>query len=209
GLSELMKCPESAVVSRVVILSDGQANHGVTDVSTIATDVSQAVAHGVTTSTMGLAAHFDENLLRSIADVGNGNYVFLEGPEQLVEAFEHELAGLGALRGRNVMLSTTGTGVGLTRNRYAVAMGPLARLDASGIRLPDLVAGLPIELVATVTFIKGAQDPGLLLTWDDAVTGEADEQRLPLSLEQADAATFAALPVAAEVAERLVALQLA
>ena len=89
GLSELMSCQESDVVSRVVILSDGQANHGITHVAAIAADVSQAVAHNVTTSTMGLSGHYDENLLRSVADAGQGNYVFLEGPEQLVEVFVH------------------------------------------------------------------------------------------------------------------------
>lgn len=209
GLSQLMTCPASDVVSRVVILSDGRANQGVTDVPTIAADVSQAVAHKITTSAMGLAGHYDENLLRSVADAGQGNYVFLEGPEWVVEAFEHELAGLGALRGRNVSLSATGQGVGLRRNDHAPAGGPPPLVGETGMRLPDLLAGLPIELVATLTVTAGAKDPGLLLSWDDAVTGQPDSVALALPLEPVDAATFHALPVDANVAERLIALQLA
>src|SRR5690606_41276284 len=117
------------LVGRRVIPSHGHGDHGISHVAAIPADVSQAVADNVTTSTMGLSRHYDENLLRSVADAGQGNYVFLEGPEQLVEAFEHELAGLGALRGRNVSLSATGGGVARLRHRPAVGVGtgPVSR----------------------------------------------------------------------------------
>lgn len=209
GLSQLLACPDSDVVSRVVLLSDGQANQGVTDLPTITADVSQAVMHHVTTSAMGLAAHYDEALLRAVADAGQGNYVFLESPDQLVEAFELELAGLGALRGRNVRLSATGVGVTLVPHSNVPAIGPASRPGESGVRLPDLLAGLPIEMVATLEFLAGATEPGLVMSWDDAVTGTPDEQAAALSLEPVDAAAFAALPVATEVTDRLNALRLA
>lgn len=209
GLSQLLACPESDAVSRVVILSDGQANQGVTDVPTIASDVSQAVTHGVTTTAMGLSAHYDENLLRSVADAGNGNYVFLESPTQVVEAFENELAGLGALRGRNVKLTATGQGVGLRRNAFDLRGGVPTSVDEREVRLPDLVAGLPIELVVSLTFEAGANEPGLVLSWDDAITAQRDEERLPLGLAPVDAATFAALAPDPAVAERRLALEIA
>ena len=209
GLSQLLSCPEADVVSRVVILSDGCANQGVTDLRTIASDVGQAVTHGVTTTTMGLAAHYDENLLRTVADAGNGNYVFLEGAEQVIEAFEHELAGLGALRGRNVTLAASGQGVGIRRHAADRSRSAAAVLAHQALRLPDLIAGLPLELAVVLTLAKGAAEPVLTLSWDDAITRTRDEEHLQLQLPSLDAAAFAALPSDQRVAEYTLALEIA
>jgi O-acetyl-ADP-ribose deacetylase (regulator of RNase III) len=207
-LSQLLSCPEADVVSRVVILSDGHANQGVTDRASIASDVSQAANHGVTTTTMGLGRHYDENLLRSIADAGRGNYEFLAEPDQAVEAFQHELAGLGALRGRNVRLTATGTGVGLEPHPYAGGVTTVHG-DGRAVQLPDLVAGLPIEVVVNLTFATSSAPPTLVLSWDDAITGTTDEERLDLVLEAVSADAFAALPDDVRVSSHLTALRMA
>ncbi|HET8985699.1 MAG TPA: macro domain-containing protein [Trueperaceae bacterium] len=208
GLSQLMSCPDADVVSRVVILSDGHANHGVTDVASIASDVAQAANHGVTTTTMGLGRHYDENLLRSIADAGRGNYEFLAGPDKVIEAFEHELAGLGALRGRNVRLSATGTGITLQRHQYAVDVTTVHD-DGRGVRLPDLVAGLPLEVAVTLTFAPSSATPTLVLSWDDTMTGTREEESVTLDLEAVGADAFAALAIDERVATHLTALRMA
>lgn len=209
GLSQVMACPEKDVVSRIVLLSDGGANTGVRDPIAIAADVARAVDYQVTTTAMGLGLHYNEALMRSIADAGHGNYEFLEGHDTVVEAFEQELAGLGALRGRDLTLAATGTGVRLHRNALNTATVQ-NRADTEGaVGLPDLVAGLPLELVVTIRFDEGASDPALVLTWNDVITGSQDEVRVDLDLPAVDAATFATLTVDPRVAERITTLRIA
>src|SRR5690606_29018573 len=113
GVTQVMTCSVADASARVVLLSDGQANVGLRDAPAIATDVGEAAAHGVTTTTMGFGRSYDENLLRTMADAGQGNYVFIEDESQVAEAFQHELSGLSALRGKNVRLEAS-AGVVLT-----------------------------------------------------------------------------------------------
>ena len=208
GLSQVMACPDKDAVNRVVLLSDGGANQGVSDPVAITADVARAVGFHVTTTAMGLGLHYNESLMRGIADAGHGNYVFLEDANAVVEAFEHELAGLGALRGREVRLTATGTGVRLQRNVLDLGVAP-ARTEAGVVSLPDLIAGLPLEAVVTLTFAAGASDPGLRLEWNDAVTGTDEALDIALALPAVDAEVFAALPVDGRVSERLAVLRIA
>ncbi len=196
GLSQVMACPATDVISRVVLLSDGRANVGVTDRSAIAADVAQASGHGVTTTAMGLGRGYDEVLLSAIADAGRGNYVFLEDGSVTVEAFQQELAGLSALRGRRVRLSAEpGAKVTLA---YAPGAGQVAsglRADEAGLMLPDLVAGMPADLLVTMTLQPGVKAVSLTLSWDDAITGQHDQAKLALDLPPLNAAAFAAAPL--------------
>lgn len=209
GLSQVLACPEDEVLSRVILLSDGMANHGVTDPGAIATDVSQAVAHQVTTTSMGLGRNYDELLLRTLADAGNGNYVFIEDAAAIVPAFEQELAGIGALRGRNVRLAALpGSGLRIERSRFAPApAGEVANL--AGVGLPVLVAGLPTEHLVVATFEPGAQALELVLTWDDVVTGSSDREVVRLELPALSAEEFAALKTDKVVESYRQALELA
>lgn len=193
-------------ICRIVVLSDGQANQGVTDVASIAADVQQATLHGVTTTTMGLGRSYDEALLRAVADAGQGNYVFLEDQRSIVDAFEHELAGLSALRGRQVRLqaeaggsSSSGPRAAMLRH-YRPRHAPEVRAtttalghDHDGIVLGDLVAGLPAEYLVTLDVEPGVSDVSLVLAWDDVLLGKLERERHALTLPSLDPAALAAL----------------
>lgn len=201
GLSQVLTCPEEGVVSRVVLLSDGMANVGVTDSAQISSDVAEASVHGVTTTTMGLGRSYDEALLRAMADAGRGNYVFLADERAMGLAFEEEIAGLSALRGRNVRLVARPSDATLLRHAdpvmaAAVGLAP----DAHGVALPDLVAGMPIDQLLTLEVTPGQHDLKLQLYWDDALTGAPDDESYPSHLPVLSATGWEAAPVDARVA---------
>lgn len=212
GLSQAMASPIGESTARVVLLSDGQANVGVVDAPSIAADVARATMHGVTTTAMGFGQHYDEALLRSMADAGQGNYVFIEGDSQIVEAFQHELAGLSTLRGRRVTLEASS---GVTLSPLGVHAMALAAAGngpgtaAGSLRLPDLVAGLDREQVVRARFAPGAVAPTLTLAWDDLLTGATERMNVPLGLEPLDAAAFAQLPVCERVSTYVALARLA
>jgi len=82
----------------VLLLSDGQANHGERRPQIIAEHVRGLTGHGVSTSTVGLGRSYNEDLMRAMADAGDGNFEHIEDPAQLPAFFESELQGFSRTR---------------------------------------------------------------------------------------------------------------
>ena len=192
GYTEALQHLVPKGLNRIVLLSDGLANVGVTDPAAIAQDVREAAAAGVGTSTIGLGRSFDEDLLRHLADAGGGSYTFVEAPEALADLFETELAGLSGLRGRNLRIALRDAGARFVSVRAG------AKVDRGALLIPELVAGLPWSLLVTLEAAPGDTAPTLELAWDDTLLGSRQTIQVPTSLERIDAATLAERPVDAE-----------
>ena len=89
-------------MNRVVLLTDGQANAGITDRERLTGLAATAKRSGVTTTTIGFGADYDEQLLRAMADAGGGNSYYIEQPDQAPGVFEEEIEGLLSLAAQNV-----------------------------------------------------------------------------------------------------------
>jgi Ca-activated chloride channel family protein len=208
GAAQASQGLDPAALNRVVLLTDGLANRGETDLDTICSDVAGVKAHGVTTSTLGLGREFNEDLLEGMAHAGGGNYYFAESAEQLRSIFAAELHGLSATVGRQVRLSflpkATGADVAEVLNDLPEEEGELT--------LPDLIAGLPLEIGAilrTPTLPEGEAELGSAkLTWQNP-DGEAFELSLPIRLEVVSPDAFDELPEGPEVASLVAELRAA
>ena len=64
-------------VNRCLLLTDGLANVGVTDPAELARHAAELRARGVSATTFGIGADFDEVLLQSLADAGGGHFYFV------------------------------------------------------------------------------------------------------------------------------------
>jgi Ca-activated chloride channel family protein len=89
-------------VNRVLLLTDGQANVGIVDPPRLAALCANAKRDGITTTTIGFGADYDEKLLRAMADAGGANTYYIERPDQAPGVFEEELEGLLSLAAQNV-----------------------------------------------------------------------------------------------------------
>ena len=120
GGSQLADHVSNNEVSRILLLSDGNANEGLTDTSEIVAQVSRLAAAGVTTSTYGLGCHFNEELMIEMAKAGGGKAYYGETAADLMTPFRTEFDLLSALVFRNVRLALKpARGVTLTvRNKY-------------------------------------------------------------------------------------------
>ncbi len=78
---------------RLVLLSDGLANEGVTDPSEINRIAARAVSGEFAISTIGVGLDFNESLMASLADHGTGNYSFLEDLSSLDKVLAQEFYG--------------------------------------------------------------------------------------------------------------------
>lgn len=118
---------------RVILLSDGRANHGLTDISEITKQVRGLAQAGVTTTTVGLGRGFNEFLMTAMAEAGQGMAHYGERAEDLFETFESELGLLKHLAWRDVTLSLNGAAGVNIANRYSKVQGQW--------RLPAIAAG--------------------------------------------------------------------
>ncbi len=91
-------------LNRVIVMTDGLANRGITDQSRLVALVQQQQEQGISTTTMGLGADFNEDLLMAMADAGGGAFYFIESPEVAPLIFQEELSGLLSLVGQNLTI---------------------------------------------------------------------------------------------------------
>jgi Ca-activated chloride channel homolog len=76
---------------RALLLTDGLANVGITDGAEIATHASELARRGITTSTFGVGAHYDEKLLGAMADAGHGHFHHIADASAIPQVFAGEL----------------------------------------------------------------------------------------------------------------------
>jgi Ca-activated chloride channel homolog len=77
--------------NRVILLSDGNATEGITDPAKMASLAAANARLGVGLTTIGLGEEFDIETMRTLAEVGAGNFYFLEDPEAVKEVFTDEV----------------------------------------------------------------------------------------------------------------------
>ncbi len=125
-------------INRVVMLTDGLANVGVTDPGQLAAQAAAIQASGISLSTLGVGADFQEDLLIDMADKGKGNFYFIASPDGLPEIFRQELQGLLTVGAQNVELRLRALG----RARVRSVLGYVLPAGAEvALQLPDLYSG--------------------------------------------------------------------
>jgi Ca-activated chloride channel homolog len=101
--------------NRILLLTDGQANTGITDPNALVGLCAGARERGITTTTIGFGSDYDEHLLRRMAEAGGGNTYYIETAEQAPGVFEEEIEGLLSLSAQNITAEVSpGADVALT-----------------------------------------------------------------------------------------------
>jgi Ca-activated chloride channel homolog len=80
--------------NRVVLLTDGIANVGVTDPDSIAADAQEYNRRGIYLSTIGLGQEFNDALLSRLAIQGQGAYHYIDSAEEVDKVFRKDVLGL-------------------------------------------------------------------------------------------------------------------
>jgi Ca-activated chloride channel family protein len=196
-------------VNRVLLLTDGLANVGVTDPDTLAHVARDLRASGIGTSTFGVGADFNEVLLAAIADAGGGHFYFIEHPQQIPDFITSELGELLAVVAREVRVDVTHHPA-LTIEPLSPIAGAAAAPGLVQLAIGDLVAGQKVEIVLRVRFPsvdEGAQTTafftiadrdgslkadGCTLTWTHASHAANDAQPRDRDVDRAVAQVHAA-----------------
>ncbi|MFT7625282.1 MAG: hypothetical protein ACI9WU_004473 [Myxococcota bacterium] len=92
GYEQVMKnAANNALTPRVVLLSDGIANEGITDIDAILAFSKSYNDVGIGLTTIGVGQDLQFDMLHLLASQGSGNFFFLDSAEKLAQVFTEEL----------------------------------------------------------------------------------------------------------------------
>jgi Ca-activated chloride channel family protein len=196
-------------LNRVLLLSDGLANVGLTDPGAIAAEVGSLAEGGVSTTTMGVGVDYNEDLMEAMARSGDGNYYFIESPRQLADIYQTELQGLMATLGQKLSL-------GVEPQQGVQVIEVLNDFDttrAGRLMLPNLIVGMPIGVLVRLGVPpqrSGSELGQFRLAWDDPRrAGRQTLRAAPDPLPAVSKARWDALPADPVVQEHVALLRAA
>jgi Ca-activated chloride channel family protein len=168
-------------LNRVILMTDGLANRGITEFARLVAIGKQKYEAGISTTTMGLGDDFNEDLLIAIANASGGAFYFIESPEAAPSIFQEELRGLLNVVGQNLTisleLSDYVTDVSQL-NAYAFTKeGKTAKFRLGDV-FGDEIKTLALELALPGIESIGQQQIALLRFDYDEITDEGVEHRM-------------------------------
>lgn len=139
----------------VLLLSDGQANVGETDLEKVGERAFEARQEGITTSTLGVGRDYNEALMVEIATQGGGRFYHVLHAHQIVPYVAGELGEVSALAARDTALHLAlppGTGLQPFSSAYTIgASPPMGGIEGghaqSMISLGDIPVDTQLEVV--------------------------------------------------------------
>lgn len=195
-------------VNRVLLLTDGQANQGMTDPVEFARHAAELRLRGVSTSTFGVGDDFEETLLQGMAQAGGGHFRDIADAAAIADQLSSEIGESLEVVAHDVELRLT-----LPDGVRVEGLGAFPVAQAAGgtvVALGDLVSGQSVEVALRLSFPVGkpgethtaivalADREGVLggpfgrLAWEHADDAANDAQPRDRSVDRVIAAVFAA-----------------
>lgn len=194
GLEELSG--GRGTVSRMLLLSDGQANTGMREVSGFEQLAERARGRGVSISSLGVDVDYDDRLLLAVAQASNGRHYFVRDPAGLARVFEEELQSLQRTVAAEVeAVIDLGPGVELSEvfdraftrrgSALVVPFGAFAAGDRKSllfeVRLPRGVQGLNEVADVALRYRDLTQEPHVQGTCEGQLTVRLTDDASELS----------------------------
>jgi Ca-activated chloride channel family protein len=212
GVEQLRAVPGGTGPKKVVLLSDGHANQGIDDAGELAKLARGAADDGISTTTIGFGAGFDENLMTAMANEGGGNAFFAPGVDDVPGIFAQEFEDLVALVAQNLSVEirpdTDAVSVVSVLNEYpttAVPGGVQVQVgDAYGEERRRIVFALDVPSLPTLGPANVAEVVVRYVSIGDEVA--AHKVRVPVAVNLVAADDPAAAELDTEVTEEVVIL---
>jgi Ca-activated chloride channel family protein len=143
GIAQAVDARQST--NLVLLLSDGQANVGETDVEAVGKRALAARGEGVTVSTLGMGRDYNEALMAEIAIDGGGRFYHIASAGQIAAYLTGELGEMASLAARNATVRfdlPAGTGMYTLSAAYPV--------QGSTVSLGDIPLSTTLEVVLRI-----------------------------------------------------------
>ena len=154
GLRQVERNIGREYVNRVILLSDGLANQGITDPHELNRIAKRYRSKSISLTTMGVGLDYNENLMVGLSESGGGNYYFIESPSQLASIMSREFNSAGSVIAQNAYIELKlGRGV-----RMLDVIGCESIFDRDVYRIPvgDLYANETREFTVELSIPEGS-----------------------------------------------------
>lgn len=184
GQKHIERAKSDFRVNRLLLLSDGQPTVGITTQGGLINVVRKVRSAGISVTSLGVGADFNEDLMQRLADVGGGSYGFISDAAAMATLFQKDLEQAGTMVARAATLSfDLPAGI-----QFVEVYGrPVSQVgNTVSITLPDFsarqVEKLVVHLRATPGIRSGSIDVGRFqLAYTDLLTEKAADARLSLA----------------------------
>ena len=160
-------------VNRVILLSDGLANRGITDAGELGAIVRRYRAQSISLTTMGVGLAYNENLMIGLSESGGGNYYFIESAHGLASIMQKEFQTLSSVLAQNASIELSlGRGV-----HVGDVIGAEFRTTGDKVIIPvgDLYANERRELTVALQIPEGT---GSLVAARGSLRFDRSEERV-------------------------------
>lgn len=215
GCNNVARHLRAGHLNRVILMSDGIANQGITNPKQLVALARQKFEAGISTTTMGLGADFNEDLLTDMASAGGGAFYFIESPEVAPLIFQEELSSLLSVVGQNLVISLELSPyvADVTQlNAYASTSGPGRVAFRLGDIFGDEVKTLMLELkLVGLEQVGPVQIATLRFEYDELNEASVEHRvlELPVLVNVVNAEAHQAATPNPEVSEKVLLLKAA
>ncbi len=164
-------------MKRVILLTDGLANRGITDPEKLRKLVAAAHERGIGVSTLGCGTEFSEEVLSSLAKAGGGRYTYVRSGEQIPTAVSAELNGLLDVLAQNAKIDVRATaGASITRvyGRFLTTPTPSYSFELGDMRDGERGSFL-LELTPGSFDTDSSAGADITITLDNPETGKRNK----------------------------------
>ena len=215
GCDRVKSQQTSAQLNRVLLLTDGLANMGITEPDILINTAKEKAEAGIMTTTLGFGRGFNEDLLIDLAEAGGGNFYFIQSGDDAANVFTIEMESLTSIIGQNLTVKLTAkNNVQVTEvlNKYPhqsqdagieVFLGDVYRVESKPLLLK-------VSLPAIAT--EGKIDLGTLeYTYEQVIDGRIQQQQgsLPLSIAVVSAQEAQTVEINSDVTQQASQLRIA
>jgi Ca-activated chloride channel family protein len=154
GLEQVERHRDREFLNRVILLSDGLANRGITSPHELRRIAQGYRSKSISVTTMGVGLDYNENLMMGLSQSGGGNYYFIESPNGLASILGKELRSVSSIAAQNASIQLTlADGV-----RLRDVIGCEQQREANKITVPigDLYSGERRQLTVELEIPEGS-----------------------------------------------------
>ncbi len=186
GYSQVKHNFQKDAVNRVLLLTDGLANIGITDSSILKRLAKTTnLDSSVSLSTFGVGADYNEDLLTDMARNGSGNYYFIESGDKIPSIFAQEIKGLSAVVAHNAKITVKFPSKYFTPSK-AFGKPYTVNGDEMTIDLKDVISEEQKSILVKFDVVQGIKESvefTSTLSYDDAFTNKKESEQQVMTLK--------------------------
>jgi len=175
-------------VCSVLLFTDGHANSGITVADQIVAgmDSNMTGSKPVNVFTFGFGENHDANMLRQVAEAGNGLYYYISKTEEIAQSFSDCIGGLLSVSAQNININIEPLAGTTVKCVHTKSRNP----NQQGIVVGDLYAGESKDVVFELSVDKTEEDRTdqelvkLQLTYYNVVDKTTEKQEITAVIQR-------------------------